>query len=97
VSYYYTNQTDRALAQFEKSLQIDPSHTKTMLNIGMVRAFGKQDLAGATEAWKRVVTLAPETPEGRAARQALESVKAAHPDVAPSAAAPPAPPPKGGA
>lgn len=102
VSYYYTNQTDRALAQFDKSLQVDPKHTKTMLNIGMVKAFGKQDLAGATEAWTRVVQLAPDTPEGRTARQALESVKAAHPDVAPGAggAAPAAPnagaaPPKG--
>lgn len=97
VSYYYTNQTDRALAQFDSSLKVNPTHTKTMLNIGMVRAFGKQDLAGATEAWKRVVELAPDTPEGRAARQALESVKAAHPDVAPGTGGPGAGGPSAGA
>lgn len=79
VSYYYTNQTDRALQQFAHSLQINPSHTKTMLNIGMVKAFGKQDLAGAAEAWQKVVELAPDSPEGRAARQALETLKQAHP------------------
>jgi cytochrome c-type biogenesis protein CcmH/NrfG len=79
VSYYYTNQTDRALEQFARSLQINPSHTKTMLNIGMVKAFGKQDLAGAAEAWEKVVALAPDSPEGRAARQALDTLKQAHP------------------
>lgn len=82
VSYYYTNQPDRALQQFEHSLSVDPRHTKTILNMGIVRAFGKQDLEGAVVAWQRVVDLAPDSPEGRAARQALDSVRAAHPDVA---------------
>ena len=81
VGYYYTNQTDRALAQFARSLEMNPKHTKTMLNIGMVKAFGKQDLAGAAEAWKKVVELAPESPEGRAARQALETLKQTHPET----------------
>jgi tetratricopeptide (TPR) repeat protein len=81
VGYYYTNQTDRALAQFAQSLKINPSHTKTMLNIGMVKAFGKQDLAGAAEAWKKVVEIAPDSPEGRAARQALDTLKQAHPET----------------
>ena len=79
VSYYYTNQPDRALKQFEHSLSIDPRHTKTLLNQGIVRAFGKQDLAGATESWQRVVELAPNSPEGQAARRALDSMRAAHP------------------
>jgi tetratricopeptide (TPR) repeat protein len=78
VSYYYTNRTDEALAQFEKSLQVDPKHTKTLLNKGIVLAFGKQDLAAAAEEWKKVVTLAPDSPEGQAARRALEGVAAAH-------------------
>jgi len=81
VAYYYTNQPDRALAQFDHSLSIDPAHAKTLLNMGIVRAFGKQDLAGAVEAWQKVVEVAPGTPESRAAQQALESVKSAHPGV----------------
>jgi tetratricopeptide (TPR) repeat protein len=78
VSYYYTNRTDEALAQFERSLKLDPKHTKTLLNKGIVLAFGKQDLAAAAEEWKKVVTLAPDSPEGQAARRALEGVAAAH-------------------
>ena len=78
VSLYYTNKADDALAQFEQSLKIDPKHTKTLLNKGIVLAFGKQDLKAASEEWKKVVTLAPDSPEGQAARRALEGVAAAH-------------------
>lgn len=79
VAYYYTNQADRAIRQFEQSLAIDASHTKTLLNMGIVKAFGKQDLAGATAAWQQVVALAPDSPEGQAAKKALEGVAQAHP------------------
>jgi tetratricopeptide (TPR) repeat protein len=79
VSYYYANQSDRALKQFDHSLSIDPRHAKTLLNQGIVRAFGKQDLAGATESWQRVVELAPDSPEGQAAKRALDSMRSAHP------------------
>ena len=77
VSYYYLGQIDRALQQFDTSLKIDPKHTKTMLNQGIVLAFGKQDLKGAQAAWEQVVALAPNSPEGQAARRALEGVAAA--------------------
>lgn len=82
VAYYYTNQADRALAQFDHSLKNDSNHIKTLLNVGIVKAFGKQDLAGAAEAWQRVARLSPDSPEGQAAKKGLEGVKNAHPDVA---------------
>jgi tetratricopeptide (TPR) repeat protein len=79
VCYYYTNQPDKALAQFAHSLQLDPKHTKTLLNVGIVKAFGKQDLEGASQAWEQVIQLAPDSPEGQAAKRALDSLRAAHP------------------
>jgi tetratricopeptide (TPR) repeat protein len=78
VSLYYTNKADEALAQFEHSLKIDAKHTKTLLNKGIVLAFGKQDLKAAAAEWEKVVTLAPNSPEGQAARRALEGIAAAH-------------------
>jgi cytochrome c-type biogenesis protein CcmH/NrfG len=81
ISYYYTNQPDRALAQFERSLAIDPNHSKTLLNVGIVRAFGKQDLDGAAKAFQKVLDVAPGSPEARAARQALDGLRSAHPNV----------------
>jgi tetratricopeptide (TPR) repeat protein len=78
VSLYYTNKADEALAQFEHSLKLNPKHTKTLLNKGIVLAFGKRDLKAASAEWEKVVTLAPDSPEGQAARRALEGVAAAH-------------------
>jgi len=77
VAYYYVNRTDEALGTFERSLKLDPRHTKTLLNKGIVLAFGKEDLQAASAEWEKVVELAPESPEGQAARRALEGVAAA--------------------
>ena len=85
ISYYYMNDPDRALAQFDKSLQIDPRHAKTLLNVGIVRAFGKQDLDGAVQAWQQVLQVAPDSPEGQAAKRAIDSLKSAHPGLPSSA------------
>jgi tetratricopeptide (TPR) repeat protein len=82
VSYYQTNQPDKALEQFERSLKLNPSHTKTLFNVGIVKAYGKQDLAGAEQAWRRVMELSPESPEGQAAKRLSENLKSAHPPAA---------------
>ena len=81
IAYYYTNQPDRALQQFERSLAIDAKHSKTLLNVGVVRAWGKQDLDGAARAWQRVIEVAPDSEEAARARQGLEGIRAAHPDA----------------
>ncbi len=82
VCYYYSNEPDKALTQFDRSLAIDPTHAKTLLNVGIVRAFGKQDLDGATKAWQQVIQLAPDSPEGQAAKRALDTLRSAHPAAA---------------
>jgi tetratricopeptide (TPR) repeat protein len=79
VCYYYTNQADKALLQLSHSLSVDPKHAKTLLNMGIVKAFGKQDLEGATKAWQQVVELAPDSPEAQAAKRALDTLRSAHP------------------
>jgi tetratricopeptide (TPR) repeat protein len=84
VCYYYTNQPDKALQQFEHSLKLNPKHTKTLLNVGIVKAFGKQDLEGAAQAWQQVIQTAPDSPEAQAARRALDSMRSAHPGLAPA-------------
>jgi len=92
ICYYYTNQPDRAITQMSASLSVDPKHTKTWLNLGVVKAFGKQDLAGATAAWNEVIKLAPGSTEAQSAQRALENLKAAHPDGAMPTGATPATP-----
>jgi tetratricopeptide (TPR) repeat protein len=71
VAYFYTDDTDRALSQFARSLNVAPAHAKTILNIGIVRAFGNQDLEGAVEAWEEVQRVAPGSPEALAATELI--------------------------
>lgn len=79
VAYYYSGAVDRALAQFDRSLAIDPAHAGTLLNVGIVRAFGKGDIAGAIGAWEELQRLAPDSLEAFAAADAVERLRAAHP------------------
>jgi len=83
VCFYYTNQPDRAVTQMEASLRIDPRHTKSLLNLGIVKAFGKQDLVGAAAAWEEVVRIAPDSPEGQSAKRSIANLQAAHPGGSP--------------
>jgi len=88
LAYFATSQTDRALAQIDRSLAIDPQNLKALFTQGVVRARGKQDLAGAAQSWERVVAVAPNSPEARQAQQGLDAIKSAHsksPATAPSA------------
>ena len=76
VSYYYSNRPDDALKQFAHSLSIDPRHAKTLLNQGIVLAFGKNDLTAAAESWKQVVAVAPNSQEAQAAQRGLDGIAA---------------------
>jgi cytochrome c-type biogenesis protein CcmH/NrfG len=82
VSLYYANQPDKALEQFKRSLDLNARHVKTLLYVGIVKAWGKQDLQGAQVAWQQVLQLAPESPEGQQAKEFLERLKASHPGSA---------------
>lgn len=73
VSYYYTEQPDKALAQIDKSLALDPKHATTLLNQGIIRAFGKQDFPGAIESWDKVISYAPNSQEAAKARTLKEA------------------------
>jgi tetratricopeptide (TPR) repeat protein len=74
ICFYYTSQLDKSIAQFEQSLKISPSHVKTYLNMGVVKNFGKQDIAGARAAWQKVLSLAPGTQEAQTAQRFLDSI-----------------------
>ena len=78
VCYYYANDADKALKQIDQSLALDAKHPKTLLNQGIIRAFGKNDLDGAQKSWEKVLEVAPDSPEAVRARQGLDGLKSAH-------------------
>ncbi len=56
---YYLGDTDGALAQLDKSLSYDPKHLGTLMNIGVIKWKGKNDVDGAVAAWQKALKLNP--------------------------------------
>ena len=62
---------DRALANFEQAQKIAPTHVQSAFNIGVIWANRKKDDKRAAAAWKRVIEIAPTSPQAAEARQSL--------------------------
>jgi len=61
---YYLGDVDGALAQLNKSLTYDPTHTGTLINIGIIKWKGKNDVDGAIATWQKALKLDP-NPENK--------------------------------
>jgi cytochrome c-type biogenesis protein CcmH/NrfG len=57
---WYAGRSDDALAQYERSLKTSPTHAQTLFNVGIVRADGKHDYAGAVAAWEKLLATTPD-------------------------------------
>ena len=60
---YYTGDVDGALAELHKSLTYDPKHPGTLMNIGIIKWQGKNDVAGAVTAWQTLLKRNPNFPQ----------------------------------
>jgi cytochrome c-type biogenesis protein CcmH/NrfG len=56
---YYMGDVDGALAQLNKSLTYDPGHMGTLINIGIIKWKGKDDVNGAIATWQQALKLNP--------------------------------------
>jgi len=57
---YYLGDVDGALAELNKSLTYDPKHAGTLMNIGIIKWKGKNDVDGAVAAWEKLLKLNPD-------------------------------------
>jgi tetratricopeptide (TPR) repeat protein len=73
---WYAGRPDDALAQYERSLKISPTHAQTLYNVGIVRAEGKHDYPGAVVAWESLLTTSPGYPNAAAVRELLANARA---------------------
>ena len=72
---WYTGRPDEALAQYQKSLAVNASHAQTLFNMGIVRAEGKQDPAGAVEAWEKLLSTNPTYPDATKVRSLIADAR----------------------
>jgi tetratricopeptide (TPR) repeat protein len=71
VMYRDTGRFDEAIANFEKAGKLDPTHAQSAYNLGVVYGSDKHDTAKATQAFNRVIAIAPNSPQAGEARRAL--------------------------
>ncbi len=68
---WYAGRADEALAQYDRSLAIDAMHAQTLFNVGIVRAEGKHDFAGAIAAWDKLLATSPTYPNAADVRRLI--------------------------
>ena len=69
---------DEAVSEYEAALALNPSHAPSLLGLGRVLLFGKNDIQGGIEAWSKLVETSPESAEAESIREELEALKSAH-------------------
>src|SRR5581483_4954449 len=57
--YWYKNDPDTAITEFQKSLTYNPAHASTLYNLGVVKWQGKGDPKGAVAAWQKLLDTNP--------------------------------------
>jgi len=62
-SYLYLGTDDKAVAEFEKALRIQPDYPQTLMNLGIARMDRLNDKAGALKAWKHLLDSNPNFPQ----------------------------------
>jgi cytochrome c-type biogenesis protein CcmH/NrfG len=54
---------------------IDPTHPQTLFNLGIVKRDGKQDYAGAVQAWEKLLASNPSYAERDNVKQMLDQLR----------------------
>jgi tetratricopeptide (TPR) repeat protein len=75
VMYRQVGAFDKAIANFERAHRLDPRHTQSLFNLGVVYANDKQEPEKAIAAWRQLIEVAPRSPEASQARQLIASLQ----------------------
>jgi hypothetical protein len=98
VMYRELGQYDRAIANFARAQQANPQHPQSLFNMGVVYAYDLNQPEKAREAWTKLVSTMPSSPQAQGALQALADLQTRQQAGAQGQAAPPpaGAPPQGG-
>ncbi len=72
---WYTGSAKEAVAEFERSLKVDPNHAQTLFNMGVVKLNGLNDAKGAIAAWQHLLDTNPNYPDRQKVMEMLQKAK----------------------
>lgn len=78
---YYTGDVDGALVQLNKALTYNPKHAGALMNIGIIKWQGKNDVPGAIAAWEKLLKLNPDFAQKDAVMHLIDLAKQGKPDA----------------
>ena len=82
-AYFYTGRAQDALQEYRKSLEIDPKHEPTLLNMIIVNLEGTHDVAAAQAAWERLRKVNPNSPQLASMKEKIDVARGQGSSAAP--------------
>jgi tetratricopeptide (TPR) repeat protein len=70
-----SSKVDEAIAEFQKSLEQDPTHPQAMFYLGLALLEFKSDRQGAALLWRRLVQTNPDFPQISIVRERLQELE----------------------
>jgi len=74
-AFWYGGFPEKAVAEYQKSLAVDPTHPNTLFNLGVVRSEGLKDPSGAIAAWEKLLKAHPEYPQRQRVLELIEKAR----------------------
>lgn len=74
-AYWYSGFPQNAIAEYKKSLAVDPGHSQTLFNMGVVYKDGLKDSRGAIATWEKLLKLHPDHPDRQRILNMIEEAK----------------------
>ncbi len=71
---------DKAIENFSRANEINPSHAVSLFNLGIVYRYDLQDFPKAIESWEQYLEIAPAGAQADQVRAELEFLKS-HPEI----------------
>ena len=76
IMYRKLGDSDRAMQEFRKAAQTDPTHVNSRYNIGVVLLHDKQDIKGAIKAWEDYLKADPNSERAERVKAQMERMRA---------------------
>ncbi len=74
-AYFYMGDPDRAIAELNTSLQYDPKHAQTLLNLGLIKWQAHMDVNGAVTAWQHLLDTNPNFEQAEQVKKMIAQAK----------------------